>query len=56
MMDTPVVVVKKLKAEEASDGFCAKFGLNSTSAAACREALAKRKLNTTGKILHLLSS
>jgi hypothetical protein len=49
MMNTPVVVIKKLKAGEVSDSFCEKYGLNSRSAAACREVLAKWQLNTTGK-------
>ena len=46
-MDTAVVVIKKLKAEEVTDSFCEMHGLSSRSAAACREELIKYQPNTS---------
>jgi hypothetical protein len=54
MMDMATVVIKKLKAEEVTDSFCEKYGLNSRSKAACREVLTKWQLNTAGKKPDLL--
>jgi hypothetical protein len=48
-MDTPAVVMKKLKAGALTGSFCEKDGLGSRSAAACREAVNKCQLNTAGK-------
>jgi hypothetical protein len=50
-MDMPAGVVKKPKAEEVTDTSGEKFGLNSRSAAACREVLNNSQPNATGKEL-----
>jgi hypothetical protein len=53
MMDTPAVVMKKVKAEAITGSLFEKPGPGSRSAATCREASSNCELNSASKKLNV---